>query len=79
MKDLRIFLDRNVNEMLIVDDRVCSFAFQLENGIPVKPFEGKDVSDDELLYLVKYLKTLCKEEQDLRKANGEKLWGIKRL
>jgi CTD small phosphatase-like protein 2 len=42
IKDLRI-LNRSLAEMILVDNAAYSYAFQLENGIPILPFyEGKD-------------------------------------
>jgi CTD small phosphatase-like protein 2 len=58
VKDLRIFADRNVEEMLIADNNVLNFAFQLGNGIPISPFCGNE-DDDELLWLRKYLEQLA--------------------
>jgi len=71
VKDLRIFADREVNEILIVDDNVLSFAFQLANGIPILPFNGEE-EDDELNYLMEYLNEIY-EEKDLIKVNREKI------
>ena len=77
VKDLRIFSDRKLSEMLIIDDTIVSFAFQLENGIPIMPFEGKNSEDEELRYLINYLNQIYKEaKDDLRKVNGEKVWGV---
>ncbi len=74
IKDLRIFGDRNIDEMLIVDDNVYSFASQIENGIPVKPFEGKETQDDELSCLMTYLKELYRQEKGLVETNKEAFW-----
>ena len=42
VKDLRI-LNRSLSEMVLVDNAAYSYAFQLENGIPILPFyEGND-------------------------------------
>ena len=43
--------------MLIVDNFVYSFAFHLENGIPMVPFFG-DKGDNEMIKLIKYLKSI---------------------
>ena len=71
VKDLRIFSDRNLSEMLIVDDNVFSFAFQLENGVPVSQFKGNK-DDDELLYLIGYLESVY-NEPELLKYNRSKI------
>ena len=69
VKDLRIFADRSVNEILIVDDCIISFAFHLANGIPVTPFDGS-ADDNELYHLINYLKKIY-ESDDIVKANKE--------
>ncbi len=51
VKDLRIFEDsRNLEDILIVDNAVYSFGYQLENGVPIIPFYD-DKEDEELLHL----------------------------
>ena len=71
VKDLRIFVDRELSNILIVDDHILSFAFQLENGIPVAPYNGED-RDDELNFLMTYLDDLSGSE-DIRAANRERI------
>jgi CTD small phosphatase-like protein 2 len=52
VKDLRIFeQNRNLEDLLIVDNAVYSFGYQLENGIPIIPFY-EDKEDEELLHLI---------------------------
>ncbi len=52
VKDLR-HLNRDLKDIVLVDNAAYSYAFQLDNGIPVLPFyEGKDF---ELAALEKYL------------------------
>ena len=58
VKDLRIFSDRYLKNIAIVDDQVTSFAFQLMNGIPVNPYFGEE-EDDELFFLIEYLQDLA--------------------
>jgi CTD small phosphatase-like protein 2 len=38
VKDLRVIGNRNMNDMLLVDNAAYSFGFQLENGLPIIPF-----------------------------------------
>lgn len=52
VKDLRI-INRNLSEMVLVDNAAYSYAFQLENGIPILPFYYG--SDYELVALENYL------------------------
>ncbi|KAL4496104.1 hypothetical protein ABPG72_015526 [Tetrahymena utriculariae] len=69
IKDLRIFADRAMSEMVLVDNAAYSFAFQIENGIPIIPFyENK--KDDELKSLTNYLKSL-KDVKDVREINKQ--------
>ena len=35
IKDLRIITDRAMEDKVIVDNSILSFAFQIENGIPI--------------------------------------------
>ena len=51
VKDLRIFEPfRTMSDIVIVDNAVYSFGYQLENGIPIIPFYD-DKEDEELLHL----------------------------
>ena len=38
IKDLRVIRNRNLADMLLVDNSVHSFGFQLDNGVPIIPF-----------------------------------------
>jgi CTD small phosphatase-like protein 2 len=58
IKDLRIIANRAIDHMLIVDNATYSFAFQLENGIPIVPFYSCS-KDTELLDLMHYLRLLA--------------------
>ena len=52
IKDLRIFQNsRKIEDIIIVDNAVYSFGYQLENGIPIIPFYH-DKEDVELLHLI---------------------------
>lgn len=56
IKDLRIFEDRDPRNMIIVDNNISSFAFQLENGVPILPFYGGENNHDrELKELSKFI------------------------
>jgi CTD small phosphatase-like protein 2 len=57
IKDLGIFKNRQLNNLLIIDNAVHSFGFHLDNGIPIVPFYD-DPTDDELQHLITYLKCL---------------------
>ena len=69
IKDLRIIKDVNFNDIIIIDNSVLSFAFQLDNGIPILPYYHED-TDCEMKFLVKYLKYLTKSK-DIRVENSK--------
>jgi len=46
--------------MIIIDNSILSFAFHLDNGIPILPYYNNK-NDRELLYLVHYLGTLVNQ------------------
>jgi len=71
VKDLRIFKNVNMKDMIIIDNSVLSFAFQLENGIPILPFyDNKD--DIELKFLANYLGNIH-SVKDLRIENNRSI------
>ena len=43
-----------MENILIIDNNIYSFAFNLENGIPILNFMG-DKNDNELIKVMKYL------------------------
>jgi len=57
VKELSIIKDRNMKNILLVDNSIISFAFNMSNGIPIKAFLG-DKNDEELLYMVTYLEEI---------------------
>lgn len=61
VKDLRIFKNRDMKDMVIVDNSVYSFAFQIENGIPIIPYYS-DKEDEEMLHLIYYLNCLVQAD-----------------
>lgn len=64
VKDLRIFGNRNLDEVMIVDNACYSYAFQIHNGIPIVPyFYGRE--DTQLLELAGFLITLVQKERKL--------------
>jgi len=68
VKDLRIF-GKDLSQIVIIDNSVFSFAYQIGNGIPIIPFYD-DKSDEEMLHLLYYLDCLAKV-QDVRQQNRE--------
>lgn len=69
IKDLRIFHNVPLKDILIVDNAVYSFGAQLDNGVPITPFK-EDALDNEFLHLKDYLE-LCAKSDDVRKLNSE--------
>jgi hypothetical protein len=70
VKDLRIFGNVKMEDMIIIDNSVLSFAFQLENGIPILPYYKK--ADDELRFLSNYLNSIY-NVKDLRIENNRSI------
>lgn len=67
IKDLRVIKNRELKNMIIVDNAAYSFAFQIENGIPILPFYDFK-ADRELVSLQEYLKKLT-EVEDILEIN----------
>lgn len=67
VKDLRVIANRNLEDIVIVDNAVYSFGYQLDNGIPIVPFYFNK-RDKELKSLVAYLKSIY-HLKDIREAN----------
>ena len=67
IKDLRIFANRKIKDMIIIDNFAHSFAYQLDNGIPIISWIDYEY-DKELHGLIYYLKKLIKVE-DIRETN----------
>lgn len=68
VKDLRIISDRKLEEMVIVDNSIVAFAFNLDNGVPINDFRGEEPMDEELIYMTSYLEDIYHYE-DIREAN----------
>ncbi len=69
IKDLRVIGNRNLKDIILVDNAAYSFGFQIENGIPVIPFYDNK-ADQELRHLIPYLKFLSSVD-DLREINKQ--------
>lgn len=67
VKDLRIFTDRCIKDLVIVDNAAYSFAFQVLNGIPIISWYD-DMEDRELFKLIEYLRVLARMD-DVRIVN----------
>jgi len=71
VKDLDILLNRDKRDLVIVDNSIMAFAFDLENGIPIKPYFGKksEEEDKELLYVDAFLEEVFAEPDVRRPIN----------
>jgi Dullard-like phosphatase family protein len=67
IKDLRVLGNRRLQDIVIVDNAAYSFAYQLDNGIPIISWYA-DPTDSELSSLAQYLKVLAVVE-DIRTLN----------
>ena len=66
IKDLRV-INRDLSTVVIIDNSILSFAFQLDNGIPIIPFYD-DKEDDILPKIKDYIMSL-KNTKDFRTIN----------
>lgn len=60
IKDLSIIKNRNLKDIVLIDDLVHSFALQINNGIPIKRWK-KNTKDRELKNLLPFLIKLSYE------------------
>lgn len=72
MKDLRIFHTRDPSQLLIVDNSIYAFAFNLDSGVPIISFyhHSADQPDEELRHMVYYLQCI-QQVPDIRTLNRE--------
>jgi len=69
IKDLRILGNRNLQDIVLVDNAAYSFGYQIDNGIPIIPYyDNKE--DLELKHLIPYLKSLA-PVRDVRDVNKQ--------
>ena len=64
VKDLRLLPNRQLSSTVIIDNAAHSFAYQLDNGIPIRPWKNNP-KDRELLKLAGFLRRLA-TVQDVR-------------
>jgi len=69
IKDLRVIGNRNLSDMVLIDNAAYSFGFQIDNGIPIIPYYDNK-NDQELLHLIPYLKYLG-SGKDMRELNKQ--------
>ena len=61
--------NRSLKDVVLVDNSVYSFAYQVDNGIPIISFYD-DPRDEELLHLTYYIKCLV-DCADVRVQNRQ--------
>ncbi|CAD8184199.1 unnamed protein product [Paramecium octaurelia] len=71
IKDLRVIGNRNMNDMVLVDNAAYSFCLQPLNGIPIINYYDNKM-DQELLYLQNYVMSL-RSVRDVRQYNSQNL------
>ena len=70
VKDLDIFKDNyDLKDIIMIDNSILSFAYHLDNGIPVVPFY--DSTEDSELPLLSFYLLSISSYKDLREANKE--------
>jgi len=57
VKDLRIIENRDLKDIILIDNSCLSFAFNINNGVPILPFFDNE-NDEELKHLTYYLNRL---------------------
>ena len=69
IKDLWLFANVDMKDIVIVDNAVYSFGFQLLNGIPILPYYD-DPDDEELYHLIPFMHVLSQCD-DIWEKNQE--------
>ena len=64
--------------MIIIDNSALSFAFNVNNGIPILPFYD-NVGDEELRHLTFYLKCLQESRADDIRYHNQEAFGLYKL
>jgi TFIIF-interacting CTD phosphatase-like protein len=68
VKDLQLLVgNRELKDIIIIDNKVESYSANMDNGIPIKSFMGEDDTDQFLLTLQDYLIKL-KDKEDVREV-----------
>lgn len=77
IKDISIFKNRHLKDVVIVDNSLISFANQISNGILVPSFYH-DKNDNILEHLTEYLSSTILQSDDVRKVNKD-VFGLEEL
>jgi Dullard-like phosphatase family protein len=68
VKDLRIFNNRKLEDIILVDNSMYSFANQITNGVLINSFYN-DKEDRELYNVLNYLENYLRDVADIRLVN----------
>ena len=68
VKDLRIFKEVNLKNIVLLDNSMYSFAAQINNGILINTFIN-DKNDNELYNTLEYLIKYISPAEDVREIN----------
>ncbi len=63
-------MDREASDIIIVDNSIMSFAFDLDNGVPINSYLGTEEDDKEMLFLYAFLEE-CATVPDVREKIKE--------
>jgi len=64
IKDLRVLKNRDLKDIVLIDNAAYSYAHQISNGVPIIPFYDNK-KDTEFKELTKFLMTLL-DKNDVR-------------
>lgn len=70
VKDLSVLKNRQMKNLVLIDNAAYSYALQLDNGVPIVPFYNNK-KDTELKELASFLSTLA-DVEDVRPVLREK-------
>jgi CTD small phosphatase-like protein 2 len=77
IKDLRIFVNRSLGDIVLVDNSLYSFTNQIENGVLINSFYN-DKEDRELYNVLTYLENYLRGVKDVRQVN-EKIFNFRSI
>ena len=78
IKDLRIIGNRQLSDLILIDNSALSFALNVNNGIPILPY-FQDPVDEELRHLNYYLNCLRDSQVNDVRVHNEEAFGLLRL
>ncbi|OMJ95454.1 hypothetical protein SteCoe_1222 [Stentor coeruleus] len=67
IKNIERIADRNIKDIIIVDNSIISFLFHLDNGVPISTWYS-NINDFQLKLLIDYLKLMI-PVNDIREVN----------